>query len=131
MAKSKKQPDETSAPMANETTAGGTGKVTKTEMVRQAIDEGRKKKPLQIQAWIKEKFGEEIPTNHISTMKSNLKGKSGRKGKPGRKPGPKPAGDSAPRRNSNTLSVEEIRLVKGLVGRIGKEQFRQVVDLLS
>src|SRR4051794_18717254 len=113
--------------MATETTAGN--QPSKTEMVRQAIKEGHKKKPLQIQEWIKNKYGVTIKTQHISTMKSNMKGK------PGRKPGPKPAGESAPaapRRNSaDTLSLDEIRLVKGLVGRIGKDKFRQVLELLS
>ena len=104
-------------------------KVKKIEMVRQAIMVGRKRKPQAIQEWIQEKYGVPISANSISNMKAQLR-KSGVR-EPRKAP---PEGVEAPpvRRNGDdSLTVDEIRVVRGLMHRIGRERFREVIDLLS
>lgn len=121
----KLKPDETSDAMPTDTTA--TKKPTKTQMVQEAMKAG-KKKPQPIQAWILEKYGEEMKTQHISTIKSNL-----RKGsKKPRKTSETNGNTTLPKRNkADSLSLEEIRFVKALVDRLGRDQFRTVLDLLA
>src|SRR5215203_1611182 len=68
----KVKPDETSDPMTTDSTATETKKRTKTQMVQEAMKAG-KRKPQPIQAWILENYGEEMKTQHISTIKSNLR----------------------------------------------------------
>lgn len=118
------------------TDATGTKKPSKTKMVQEAIQAG-KRKPLPIQAWILEKYGEEVKTQHISTIKSNIRKGAGKK--PGRKPGPKPRsesnGEAMPKKNKSSkeeqLTVDEIRMVRNLVDRLGRAQFNSVLDLLA
>lgn len=133
MARPRKATQETSEVMATEPSgnaSNGAARPSKKEMVRQAMLAG-KKKPADIQQWIKDRYNETLTTQHISTNKSNL-----RKGKRrGRKPAAEATSDTAPaprrRGNADSLSVEEIRLVKGLVDRIGSDKFKAVVELLS
>jgi hypothetical protein len=125
---------ETSEAMPTETKAtagnGAEKGPSKTEMVRQAMEKGRKRKPLSIQEWVQQKYNVFIEAAHISTIKSNLRNKSK---KPRKSSAEAPEAAAAPRRKSNaeSLSLEEIRLVKGLVDRIGRDNFKQVVELLG
>jgi hypothetical protein len=120
-------------------TQAGTGP-TNLEMVRRAQAElGKGAMPLQIRAFVKDRFGQELNTNLISYYKKRLAGK-GKKKRPGKKAGgqPKqqppaePTGQTkAPARAATGISLDDVRLVKGLVGRLGPEPLRGLIDLLS
>ncbi len=92
------------------------GKVTQKAMVETALQEtGRGSKPLELQAYIVEKFGTELPTQVISTYKSQLKNAGGKRGaKRGRKGGPQ---------------FSDLEAVRGLVSRLGADQVKQLVDM--
>ena len=110
------------------------------EMVRQAQTElGKGAMPLQIRAFVKERFGTEMNTNLISYYKKRLAGK-GKKKRPGKRAGgqprQQPAGEpvgqtKAPAAGRSGISLDDLRLVKDLVGRVGAEQLRGLIDLLA
>ena len=60
--------------------------MTKLEAVRQALSElGKDAMPTQIKGFVKERFGLEMTTDHISTAKSDIRRRAGGKGKSGLK----------------------------------------------
>src|SRR4051794_17523843 len=135
MPRPKKQPTEqvASEAVTAETTASGNGAglPSKKDMVRQAIEKGRKHKPQAIQAWIAETYNvpvDYINAQHVSTIKSNLR-KGGKKSRKNAEAG-EPAAP-ARRGGSSSLSVDEIRVVKGFMARVGVDKFRELIDLLS
>ena len=78
--------------------------LSKQELLRQAIKQlGKDAKPLQIQAHVKDKFGVEISTNHISAAKTEILRKMAGGAKPATstaaaKPAaPKPSAKPAPK----------------------------------
>jgi hypothetical protein len=103
-------------------------KVKKTEMVRQAIMVGRKRKPQAIQEWVLEKFGVTISTNSIYNMKAQLHKSGVREPRKGPPEGGPPA--PARRNGDDSLSVDEIRIVKEFMTRIGADKFCELVELL-
>ena len=109
--------------------------MTKTDAIRDALDDlGKKAKPLQLQEHIRSKFGMEISTSHISSSKTGLVKNGAGKGKRGRKPKAPgtPASTSAPAgRDSDGISVEDVRVVKELTHRIGADKVRALTDLLA
>src|SRR5262249_679161 len=117
--------------------AGGGPK--KVEMVRRALAGlGKGAKPLQIRAFVKERFGTELDTNLISYYKKRLAGKrKKRQGKkagaqPKQQPAAAPAGQTkAPAAGRSGINLDDLRLVKDLVGRVGAEQLRGLIDLLA
>jgi hypothetical protein len=93
-------------------------------MVRTALQEmPGDPKPQELQEHIKTKFGREIPTIIISNYKSQLKRK-GLSATPGRR-GRKPGG------GNGSLRVEDFETVRGLVGRLGAEQVRRLVNVIA
>jgi len=126
--------------------AAGAGKgqagPKKVEMVKQALAElGKGAKPLQIRAFVKDRFGAELNTNLISYYKKTLAGKRARKkkragpkagGPPGQQPAAVPPAQArAPAAARSGISLDYVRLVKDLVARIGAEQLRTLIDLLA
>jgi len=113
----------------------------KVEMVRQALAElGKGAKPLQIRAFVKDRFGAELNTNLISDYKKTLAGKRTRKKKgaaprAGGQPEPPaaapPAQARAPAAARPGISLDDVRLVKELVARLGPGQLRGLIDLLA
>jgi hypothetical protein len=113
--------------------------ITKIEGVRRALAElGREAKPLQIQRFVKERFGIEMNTDHISTSKADILRKMASKGKPAVK---QPEASKAatppgrPTRQGNgqasKIRLQDIQAVKELVGRVGADQLRALIDVLS
>jgi hypothetical protein len=136
MPRPKKEPTEPTASGATatetSTSGNGTGLPSKKDMVRLAIEKGRKRKPQAIHAWIVETYNvppDYITAQHISTIKSNLR-KGGKKARQNAADASEPAAP-ARRGSSDSLSVDEIRVVRGLMNRIGRDRFREVIDLLS
>jgi hypothetical protein len=98
--------------------------VNKSALVREALDAlGMGAKPVEIDAYIKEKHNVEVSKAIISSYKSSYKSKSGKvgRGKPGRKPGGGAGG----------IQIEDLATVRGLVSRLGAAQVKELVDVLG
>lgn len=94
------------------------GKVSQKKMVETALNEkGWEVGPTDLQAFIKEKFGIEMPVNYISNYKSNLKKE---KGQGASKPSAKAAAG---------LQFSDLEAVRGLVSRLGSAQVKKLVDV--
>src|SRR6267142_438017 len=127
--------------------------LTKLDAVRRALAElGRDAKPTQIQGFVKERFGVEMTTDHISTSKGDILRKA-RKQTKSSAPRPvvqpsaarKPAGGNknatgpkstvAPVAVSNRMSggipLDDILKVKDLVVRLGEEQLRVLINAFA
>lgn len=118
--------------------------LTKKDAVRKALAElGSDAKPVQIQGFVKERFGITMTTDHISTTKGEIHRKEAGKGKAA---AAKPAQAKpleavaaketkpAPRAETpraNGISLTDIEAVKGLVGRVGPEGLKKLIDLLA
>jgi hypothetical protein len=112
------------------------GKITKMEAVRRALAElGRDAKPSQIQGWVKEKYSIEMGTDHISTAKGQILRKAGGKRK---SPAITPAATAqpaaarhGPASQGNGFSLDDIEAVKGLVGRVGADGLKKLIEMLA
>jgi hypothetical protein len=117
-------------------------KVSKKEAVRRALKAlGKGATPSALRPWIKQQFGIEMSNDHISTAKGEiLRGKGG-KGKTkaagqARTAARQPARPAAPLSSgpgpaAGTVSLDDVRLVKALVARVGPGQLRGLLDLLA
>jgi hypothetical protein len=104
--------------------------ISKMEAVRRALAElGKDAKPLQMKEYIESHLGVEMSTDHISTYKSTLLKAGAGKKKPGRKP--KIAPLAARTTGKGSIDMQDIRAVKELADRIGADNVRQLVDVLS
>jgi hypothetical protein len=113
------------------------GGMIKQEAVRQALAElGKDAMPTQIKGHVKERFGIAMTTAHISNAKSFVLRKAGRKGKSlAKKPASgkpqvaQPSSAAPTKRAGNPL--EDILTVKNLVGRLGAEPLRTLIDVFA
>jgi hypothetical protein len=138
MAKKKSGPAAAVASQPRE--AGGKG-ITKVEAVRRALEElGSDAKRSAIQGFLRERFGIEMSPDHISNCKGDLRRRGRGKKKPagqkrgaqGAAPAPPPGPPARPPRAAGGgISVEDVRLAKGLVERVGAERLRDLIDVLS
>jgi hypothetical protein len=95
---------------------GGEKKPSQMGMVRTALQEmPGDPKPLEMQAFIKSKYGVELPANIISNYKSQIKRKNGTAGR-GRRGG---------------LQVEDIEAIRGLVQRLGSDQVKRIAEVVG
>jgi hypothetical protein len=125
--------------MAAKAKAGRAGGLSKMEAVRRALAElGRDAKPAQLRAFVKERFGIEMTADHVSTYKGQIlrKEKEGgpttppaTKEPPARQAAPTPPVRATPK--AAAVSLADIAAVKGLVGRVGAESLKQLIDLLA
>ena len=112
--------------------------MTKVEAVRRALKAlGKDALPAKLQPYIKQTFGIDMTTAHITTCKGDIL----RKGR--KKPGPKPKVQPEPlvRQSAptpppkpaakNGITLEDIQSVKCLIGRVGPDQLKGLIDLLS
>jgi hypothetical protein len=142
-------------PAADPTTPsnGGAGKpqagLTKMEAVRQALAQlGRDAKPRVIQPYVKERFGVEMTTDHISTYKKEIARKAAKgkakprvtaKEKPGpvaaaapRETAPKPPAATKPTVGGKSgIPLGDILTVKELVGRLGAGPLHTLIDAFA
>ncbi|HEV3260387.1 MAG TPA: hypothetical protein VG013_26260 [Gemmataceae bacterium] len=113
------------------------GKITKIEAVRRALAElGKDAKPLQLQAWIKEKLGIEMSADHVSVCKGTILRKARGKRKVVAVPQASAARNQEPQVHRapvprGGISLDDIEAVKGLVGRIGPDSLKKLVDVLG
>ena len=137
--------------------AGGTGQQgqgtlptgqapqTKMDAVKRALTTlGRKAKPTQIRAWVRSQFGMDLSNDLISTYKGEILHKKGGKGKKtaaakkeqtGATAKPAPAAKAALRpaagKATAAISLDDLRVVKGLLARVGADGLKGAIDLLS
>jgi hypothetical protein len=112
-------------------------KITKMEAVRRALAElGRDAKPIQMQGWVKEKLGIEMSADHVSVCKGTILRKAGGKRKVAAATQPSAATNEEPQVHRapaprGGISLDDIEAVKGLVGRIGPDSLKKLVDVLA
>jgi hypothetical protein len=109
-------------------------KMTKMEAVRRSLSElGKEAKPVQLQAHIREKFGIDMGTDHISTYKGTIL-KTKRNKKKSAKMSIKTlhAGwaNGAHAKPASTCLSEQVAMLKTVAGTIGKEEAKRIIDLL-
>jgi hypothetical protein len=114
------------------------GSIKKMEAVRRALSEmGNDTKPLRIQAWVKEKYGIEMSADHVSVCKGTILRKARDKRKSAAITQPSAAQNSEPREQArpapqgNAISLDDIATVKSLVGRVGADSLKKLVDVLA
>jgi len=102
------------------------------EMVRSTLQElGNNAKPSAIQEHIKAKYDKEISKIIISNYKSTILKRRGSGKKRGRPPGHKVAAAAPMGTGAKGIRLEDLTAVRGLVGRLGAAQVRQLVDVLA
>jgi hypothetical protein len=127
--------------MVTQTSKEG-GTISKTEAVRQALAELGNDAPMPaIQAYVKDHFGIEMPKNHYYACKTRILQMAAKKQAAAKKAQPRalvqPAAassSSAPTKKataSRPILMEDILLVKELVGRVGSDKLKSVIDLLD
>jgi hypothetical protein len=108
--------------------------ITKQEAVRRALKQlGRDAKPTQIKGWVKEQFGIDMSTAHISSAKRDLRKAAARK-KPAAaesRPAAKKAKSGPAAKPQSGIPLQEILYVKGLVGRFGPEQLHTLIEAFA
>jgi len=95
------------------------GGVSKMKMVTQALQDVRDGSPKDLQAYIKEKFGTDIPTTMISSYKSNILRKQGG------------AGGLGGRGGDTQVGVRDLTAIQDLIGRYGAAGLANLVKVLS
>jgi hypothetical protein len=102
------------------------------EMVRTALQElGPDAKPTAIQEFIKAKYEKEISKIIISNYKSTMNKKQGGGGKKRGRPPGSGGGKPALTVGGKGIHIDDLTTVRGLVGRLGANQVRQLVDVLA
>jgi hypothetical protein len=101
-------------------------KMSKREMVKVAFDTKGDVGPVELQQYIKEQYGTEIPIPMISSYKSQLKKSRGLV--KGRKS--KPAAAREPAANGR-VDLKDVIAVKQLLNRMGHDQLQSVIDALN
>jgi hypothetical protein len=109
------------------------GGMTKQDAVRQALSElGKDAMPTKIKGFVKERFGLEMTTDHISTAKSDILRRAGGKGKSvAKKPPQVQLAAPAKGGSKSGIPLEDILYVKDLVGRLGAEPLRTLIDAFA
>jgi hypothetical protein len=101
-------------------------------MVRSTLQElGNNAKPTAIQEHIKAKYDKDISKIIISNYKSTILKRRGSGKKRGRPPGSKAAVPAPAAIGAKGIRLEDLTAVRGLVGRLGASQVRQLVDVLA
>jgi hypothetical protein len=105
--------------MAKAKSEDGEKKISQRKMVQAALDHcGSDAKPSEMGDYIKSTFGTDLAPNIISNYKSQIK-------REGRLPG---AGRT---RKGGSLNVDDFKMVRNLVLRLGAEQVKELVDVVG
>jgi hypothetical protein len=101
----------------------GEKKVSQKAMVMAALEKfGWEAKPGDMQGFIKETYGSELPPNIISNYKSQIKREGGKtRGRTRRGGGGAGAG----------LDMQDFKAVADLVRKLGAERVREMVDVIG
>jgi hypothetical protein len=123
------------------------GGMSKREAVRRALaDLGPDATPTQLQPHIREKYGIDMTTDHISTEKGNLRKKAGaaKRGatktlasKPpaqasvARQSEPEKPAAQAKAAGGDAIGLDDIEAVKGLVERVGAANLKKLIEVMA
>jgi hypothetical protein len=125
------------------TPQAATGGITKQEAVRRALAAlGKKALAKDIQKHVKETFNLDMTIDHIYTAKSSVLGKGKKKATKATAKRPAPRGPTTAARPSvqpaqvarqptGGIRLEDIEAVKGLLGRVGADHLKALVDMLA
>ncbi|HYT88451.1 MAG TPA: hypothetical protein VEL76_07065 [Gemmataceae bacterium] len=128
---STQQPAATSKPSAK------SNGITKIDGVKAALAKlGQKAKPLAIKEYLKKEFGLDISTDVASNYKKTLakRAKKAKAKAPAKAaaPAPKPAAAlAAPKAATGGIPLKDIQTLKELVGRVGADHLKTLIDLLG
>ena len=89
--------------------------------------------PTEAAAAISKQIGKKVTPTYVSNIKTLMSAKPKKKGKRGRKPGRKPGLTAVTARAHSNGSVQlaTIEAMKAIVGQVGADTARQIIDLLS
>jgi hypothetical protein len=120
-------------------------KITKQEAVRRSLEKlGKSARPPQIQADVREHFGFDMTLGHIKTAKRKVLHPAKKAGK--KRAGPRTAlkkkaapqspaspapGAPAALGNGKGITLEDVLEVKALLGRVGADQLRTLIDAFA
>jgi len=85
--------------------------------------------PTEAAAEISKQVGKKVPPIYVSNVKNLMKGKSKKKGRRGRKPGSVAVASRA--KANGSVDLGTLTAMKELVGRVGADTARQLIDLLT
>jgi hypothetical protein len=118
--------------------------ITKIDAIRLALKElGKDATSLAIQGYVKNQFGLEMTRKHITKYKGEERREQAAKKQPKKspnpanKPEPKPQPNPAPFSPSKQstgvggIRLEDIQALKSLLGRVGSNELRKLIDVLS
>jgi hypothetical protein len=110
-----------------------TEKITKKDAVRQAMAAlGNDAMPAAIQGWVKKKLGIEMTAGHVSVTKSELlRAPKKEKATAKTKVQPAPARPIPATVNGNSIRLEDIIALKGLVDRVGADHMRTLIEVVA
>jgi hypothetical protein len=125
----------TMAEKANSTASKKNGGITKKEAVRRALSKlGKDASRPDIQKFVKDNYGHQMTLDHISTYKGEIRKEKGhtktavtkhaaaQKSEP-KKPTTRPL--------AHGISLTDIETVKGLVGRVGANSLKKLIDVMA
>jgi hypothetical protein len=100
----------------------------KTEAVRRALKElGPDAKPLEIQGFVKDRYGLDISNKVVSIYKAKLGKRGRRRGKPKGEVAP---AAPAPRAGHGEVAIADLRAMRELSDRVGARRLRELLELL-
>jgi hypothetical protein len=76
---------------------------------------------------ISAEIGKEVSPTYVSNIKTTMAKGGGKKKRRGRKPGSKAAGHSA----NGSIDLEALMAMKELLGKVGADTARKMIDVLS
>ena len=110
----------------------GDGSMNKRQMVQAAFEAKGDISPGDLQAYISETYGAELPINIISSYKSQIKSKLGL-GRKNKKRGRKAGSGAAPKASSSSkmVNLADLQAVSALVKSLGADQVIAMANLAS
>jgi hypothetical protein len=107
-------------------------KMTKKEAVRRSLKKlGLDAKPAEIQKDVKKRFRIDMTTDHISTLKGELRKQAGKTAPAAKAAKAKPAAAPANSREGTDVALKDILTLEDLVRRIGAAHVRTLIDVMS
>jgi hypothetical protein len=125
------------ADTSNGPSAAGKADISRKEMVRRAMQMVGDDAPLaDLQKTIRDRFRVELSTNHISSARVEIrregKGRpAAKKAAPAKKTSAAPAATAPGADNGGTFSLEDIETARELLGRLGADKTRALLDVLA
>jgi hypothetical protein len=122
--------------MADKTNnTGPKGGITKIEAVRRALSKlGKDASRPDIQKFVKDNYGHQMTLDHISNCKGELRKRKGpAKTAVAHHPAAAKPETKKPttRPQAHGISLTDIETVKGLVGRVGANSLKKLIDVMA